>query len=142
MSRAAFLPVVLVSALLLAAAPASAQSFGLDNAADARTLVIFTAHTMMASGQDNASSQLPVDLMQRLSAQPSLAKLEVEAAGTAQVRMRAQFVFEGMDAFRQWYEAGATRRLMREINEAAPAELRTAVRLRRYPHTRFLDDEN
>ena len=139
-------PVLLCSvALLLGTAnarPAAAQQANADDSLPEaqRTNVRFTVEGEVQPATDAPALRLPMGLMGRLGEQDVLAQLQVRASGPRLVRMHARFVFSGMAAFREWYESDAARGLLQDLDEASPDDLKTAVRVRRYPHAQFAEE--
>lgn len=76
--------------------------------------VTFTVTGYVAPGA-TGELPLPMELLERLSAQPSLAKLETGPTPAGRAMLQIRFVFPDLDAFRRWYTDERTATLLRDI---------------------------
>lgn len=58
---------------------------------------------------------LPMELLERLSTQSSLAALETGPTPAGRAMLQIRFVFADLDAFRRWYTDARTTTLLRDI---------------------------
>ena len=130
--RTRLLMLVFMSAFSLQ--PAFAQP------ADAEASAVPTAISFMIDARLPAVASddvVPLSLIDRLEAQPALTELRLEsvdAAGDASSTLVARFSFGDMQAFRQWYEAEATKQLLAELRaEHRSARVQYSLLVQRRP---------
>lgn len=103
-----------ILALCIWTLPAHAQDVAEKDASEERSVV----QVKMQSQIPNTSTilQLPLSLMQRLNDQQPLTNLDVQTS-ERQTQLSAQFTFESMEAFKQWYESSSTQEIVHMLNE-------------------------
>jgi hypothetical protein len=112
--------IILALALSLAIQPSLAQQNSHQQEAQtvaSRVTFIITADILIPG---DSSYALPLSIVEKLEQQPRLAELNlrgshapVEVAG----KFEARFLFEGMQAFRLWYESEQTQSLLTDLKE-------------------------
>ena len=100
---------LLTAALGFTANAAAAQDRSQGARADAGLAVTYTVLGRLGTAADPLS--LPTDLVERLTAEPQLARLEIGPQGGS--RLSAMFVFPDHEQFRAWYASPAARDLLR-----------------------------
>ena len=94
--------------------PVHAQVEPENNAAERESKVRVTLQSRIP----NTASALhfPLALIQRLDDQESLINLEVQT-NDRETQLSAQFAFESMDSFRQWYQKTSTQEVIHLLNK-------------------------
>lgn len=76
-------------------------------------VVIYTVTGRLPGGSGTELLTIPVDLLERLSREPALARLDVSPRPGMLDAVEAAFVFTSERAFREWYESPAGREVGR-----------------------------
>jgi hypothetical protein len=78
-------------------------------------MVMFTIEGRIADGR--AEAPLPLELVDRVSAEPALARLDVDSrtGDSAHPLMSVSFAFQGAAAFRAWYASTRATALLRDL---------------------------
>ena len=120
---------LLVVALFITALPARAQESQIHTPfGPSPTVVTFTLQGELRSAPDRLAS-FPLGLLERLGQERNLAKLE--AGGSGQSAYVVRFGFTSVEAFRTWYTAAATQKLMEEITAASKGAPSTGLGVER-----------
>jgi hypothetical protein len=96
----------ILAALLCLATPAVAQE-----GSGSELAVTYTVLGRLGTADPLS---LPTDLVERLTAEPQLARLEIGPQGGS--RLSATFVFVDHEQFRAWYASPTARALLRELS--------------------------
>lgn len=97
-----------------------------------QTYVTYTVEVMLPT-TGKAAETLPVQLLQRLSAQPALVHLDVGDFQMQPNRLLAQFLFGNVEAYATWRSAAQTQALLDALDALTERPVRTALNLRSYP---------
>lgn len=94
------------------------------------TIVTLRLEVQIAVASDGIA-MLPMNILERLSNQESLATLDVQTQDRGRIRVLARFMFPSMEQFRSWYESASTQDLLEELNDAGPDGVRLALNVHR-----------
>ena len=102
------------------------------------TMVMFTIEGRIAGGTE---ATLPLDLVDRVSAETALARLDVDSRSgdSEHPLMSVSFAFSGAAAFRAWYASPRATALLRDL-AARVAEPRRHLRIVRRSFATYFPD--
>ena len=112
--------IILALALSLAIQPSLAQ----QNSHQQEAQTVASRVTFIINGdihiRDGSSYALPLSIIEKLEQQPQLAELNLRGSNAPAEfggKLEARFLFEGMQAFRLWYESEQTQSLLTDLKE-------------------------
>lgn len=123
---------LLILMLLLTTASADAQ----ENKAAGPTFVTFTIEGALTPTEGDIA-QLHLPILEQLTQQEELAQLEISGESTS--LLKAQFVFQGMEAFNEWYASEETQQLLHTFKEASISQANFALAVKRVPNANYLE---
>lgn len=106
---------ILALALSFWVFPVHAQQEAESDADTRPTLVRLTLHSQLE--KPTGTLELPSSIMERLTDQLPLTKLDVETSGGHQTSLKAEFSFRSIEEFNEWYEGESAQELLRLLNE-------------------------
>ncbi|MFQ5572559.1 MAG: hypothetical protein ACE5G0_23030 [Rhodothermales bacterium] len=134
-----------IGVMLLCALPARAQQA--EGVEEEPPVVDLVYITFTIEGRLDATLQgarLPLPILQRMMQAQPLASLEVneEFSSARNFLFKAQFVFESIEDFDEWYASNETRVLLNDLRTRNQGVIEVALTMKRLPQARLLVLDN
>ena len=117
-------------ALCIGILPAHAQEKAENGPDERESAVQVTMQSQIV--HTSAALQLPLSLIQRLNDQHPLTNLDVQTS-ERETQLSAQFAFESMEAFEEWYKSTSTQEIIHMLNDER-SQTKLAVQLVKERH--------